>query len=171
MEENYILITCNHLLCLLVCYERCTLCYNTFWKMYFRLLHWINNKKDFHYFFLFFLVRLSILRAFFSSLPHRQWRPISKDFYTRCFPLHLFLLSWFLKKRQYFPFECSVLNKGTTGTIFIKYFWYDAVLDCGLNPWPSHNRSQHCTTRLSWRRSWLWIEPVALPQSKPALYH
>jgi len=24
-----------------------------------------------------------------------------------------------LRKSQYFPFECSVLNKGATGTIFI----------------------------------------------------
>ena len=28
-----------------------------------------------------------------------------------------------------------MLNKGTTGTIFIR-LWYDAVLDWGLNPGP-----------------------------------
>ena len=42
-------------------------------------------------------------------------------------------LSQFLWKSQYFPFECSVLNKGTTGTIFI--------------------------TSLVWRGPWLGIEP------------
>ena len=31
------------------------------------------------------------------------------------------------------PFQCWVLNKGTTGTIFLKY---DAVLDWELNPGP-----------------------------------
>ena len=38
-----------------------------------------------------------------------------------------------MRKSQYFPFECSVLNKGTTGTIFI--------------------------TSLVWRGPWLGIEP------------
>ena len=37
------------------------------------------------------------------------------------------------KEPVFFVVECSVLNKGTTGTIFITY-WYDAVLDWGLNP-------------------------------------
>ena len=40
-------------------------------------------------------------------------------FYPRFYPLHLFsyLNSW--ERASIFPFECSVLNKGTIGTIFI----------------------------------------------------
>ena len=45
----------------------------------------------------------------------RLWR----IFYPRFYPFHLFsyLNSW--ERASIFPFECSVLNKGTTGTIFI----------------------------------------------------
>ena len=49
------------------------------------------------------------------------------------YPWHLFsyLNSW--ERASILPFECSVLNKGTTGTILLT-FWYDGVLDGGLNP-------------------------------------
>ena len=54
-------------------------------------------------------------------------------FYPRLYPLHWFsyLNSW--ERDSIFPFECSVLNKGTTGTIFI--------------------------TSLAWCGPWLGIEP------------
>ena len=58
---------------------------------------------------------------------------------------YIIFLSHFLKKRRYFPFQCRVQNKGTTGTIFI--------------------------TSLLWRGPWLGIEPGDLPYSKPAHYH
>jgi len=46
---------------------------------------------------------------------------LRRIFYPRCYPWYLFsvLNSW--ERASIFPFECSVLNKGTTGTIFIKY--------------------------------------------------
>ena len=52
----------------------------------------------------------------------RLWR----IFYHRFYPLQLFsyLNSW--ERASIFPFECSVLNKGTSGTIFIS-LWYDAM--------------------------------------------
>ena len=58
---------------------------------------------------------------------------LRRIFYPRFYPLRLFsyLHSW--EGASIFPFECSVLNKGTTGTIFI--------------------------TSLLWRRPWLRIEP------------
>ena len=46
-----------------------------------------------------------------------------------------------------FQFECKVLNKGTTGTIFIT-----SLVWLGIEPWTSRTRSQHNTTRLSRRR-------------------
>ena len=58
---------------------------------------------------------------------------LRKLFYPRFYLLHLFsyLNSW--ERVSIFPFECSVQNKGATGTIFI--------------------------TSLVWRGPWLGIEP------------
>ena len=64
---------------------------------------------------------------------------------------YIIVLSYFLSKSQYFPFQCWVLNKWTTGTIFISSFvWHDPWL--GIEPGTSRTRSQHSTTRLSRRR-------------------
>ena len=71
---------------------------------------------------------------FFQSAPQRPMTSGFERFSIPDFnPLHKFsyLNSW--EKSQYFPFECSVLNKGTTGTIFI--------------------------TSLVWCCPWLGIEP------------
>ena len=71
--------------------------------------------------------------SFFSS-PAQQ--PMTSDFEGFSFPdfIHyIYFPILILEKASIFPIECSVLNKGTTGTIFI---WYDAVLDLGLNPGP-----------------------------------
>ena len=78
----------------------------------------------------------------------RLWR----IFYPRFYPLHLFsyLNSW--ERASIFPFECSVLNKGTTGTIFItSLVWRSPWL--GIEPGTSRTRSQHYTTRVSRRFS------------------
>ena len=58
---------------------------------------------------------------------------LRRIFCPRFYPLHLFsyLNSWEI----IFPFECSVLNKGTTWYHFHNV-WYDGVLDWGLNPGP-----------------------------------
>ena len=64
-----------------------------------------------------------------------------------------------LRKSQYFPFQCSVLNKGTTGTIFItSLVWRGPWL--GIEPVTSRTRSQHSTDRLSrrrWQDKWILI--------------
>ena len=72
-------------------------------------------------------------------------------FYPRFYPLHLFsyLNSW--ERASIFPFECWVLNEGTTGTIFMtSLVWRGPWL--WIEPGTSHTRSQHYTTRLSRRR-------------------
>ena len=72
-------------------------------------------------------------------------------FYPELYPLPLFsyLNSW--ERASMFPFECSVLNKGTTGTIFItSLVWRGPWL--GIEPGTTRTRSQHYTTRLSKRR-------------------
>ena len=66
------------------------------------------------------------------------------------FPI-LILESW---ERDIFPFLMLVLNKGTTGTIFItSLVWRGHV---GIEPWTSRTRCQHSTTRLSRR----WFTPI-----------
>ena len=75
--------------------------------------------------------RFCLAIHFFHPRHNSQWPPTSKDFYTRFYPLFSYTL--FLRKSQYFAFQCWVLNKGTTGTIFI--------------------------TSLVWRGPWLGIEP------------
>ena len=107
-------------------------------------------------FFLFFSVRhLSDLRGhsvFFSSQPQRP--PTSKDFYTRSYPLHYFLIL-ILEKEALFPFWMLSAKQGTTGTIFITTLvWGGPWL--GIEP---RTRCQHSTTRLSRRRSLTGIEP------------
>ena len=94
----------------------------------------------------------------------RLWR----IFYTRFYPLYLFsyLYSW--ERASNFPFECPVLNKGTTGTIFItSLVWRGPWL--GIEPGPSRTRSQHYTTRLPRRRYLTGDWTRDLPHSKPAL--
>ena len=128
--------------------------------------------------------------------------PLWRIFYPRKYPLHLFsyLNSWG-ERASFFPFKCSVLNKGTTGNILItSLVWRGPWL--GIEPGTSHTRCQHSTTRLypgpptleastiplGYRGGgpWLGIEPGPpvleastlplgytrdLPYSKPALYH
>ena len=52
------------------------------------------------------------------------------------------------EKEPAFPFSCWVLNKGTTGTIFITFLiWRGPWL--GIEPGTSRTWNQHSTTRLS----------------------
>ena len=98
---------------------------------------------------------LSVLRGhsffFIPAITANDLR-LRRIFYPRFYPLHLFsyLNSW--ERASIFPFEGSVLNKGTTGTIFISFLvWRGPWL--GIEPGTSRTRSKHYTTRLS-RRRW-----------------
>ena len=82
---------------------------------------------------------------------------LRRIFYPRFYPLHLFsyLNSW--ARASIFPFECSVLNKGTTGTIFItSLVWRGPWL--GIEPGTSRTQCHHYTTRLL-RRRWVQRRP------------
>ena len=103
------------------------------------------------YFFFFFSLRLlSVLpgHSFFSSPPKR---PMTSDFEGFSIPdfIHnIYFPIFILEKEPVFSlFECSVLNKGTTGTILITSLvcrgsWLE------IEPGTSRTRSQHYTTRL-----------------------
>ena len=76
----------------------------------------------------------------------------SKDFLSQIVSITFisFLNSW--ERASIFPFECSVINKDTTGTIFLtSLVWRSPWL--GIETGTSRTRSQHSTTRLS-RRRW-----------------
>ena len=104
----------------------------------------------FYFFSIFFSIwLLSVLRghSVFSSPPQR---PMTSDFEGFSIPdfIHYIYFPILIIEKEpvIFPWECSELNKGTTGTIFI--------------------------TSLVWRGPWLGIERgTSLPHSKPALYH
>ena len=101
--------------------------------------------------FFVFLVfcRLCVVIRFCHPRHNGQWPPTSKDFLSQIvYPLHLFsyLNSW--ARASISPFECSVLNKEITGTIFItSLVWRGPWL--GIESGTSLTRSQHWTTRLS----------------------
>ena len=102
---------------------------------------------------------MSVLHGhlFFSSPPQQSMTSDIEDFLFRFYPLHLFsyLNSW--ERASIFPFECSLLNKGTTGTIFITSLVWRRI-----EPRTSRTQSQHYTTRLSRRRFSLCIVKTLL---------
>ena len=95
--------------------------------------------------------RFCVVSRFFIPVTTANDIRLRRIFYPRFYPLHLFsyLNSW--ERASIFLFECSVLNKGTTGTICItSLVWRGPWL--GIEPGTSSTRSQHYTTRLSRRR-------------------
>ena len=115
----------------------------------------INNQFNFRFLFLkmflaFDFCRFCVVIRFVHPRHNGQWPPTAKDFLSHILSItFIYLNSW--ERASIFPFECSVLNKGTTGTIFItSLVWHGSWL--GIEPGTSRTRSQHYTTRLSRRR-------------------
>ena len=109
----------------------------------------------FYFYYYYFLAidfcRFCVVIRFFIPATTANDLRLRRIFYPRFYPLHLFsvLNSW--ERASIFPLECLVLNKGTTGTIFITFLvWLGPWL--GIEPGTSRTRSQHSTTRLSRRR-------------------
>ena len=118
----------------------------------------ILNNLFYYYFFPYSYLAIDFCRfcmviRFFHPRHNGQWPLTSKDFLSQILSITLilfsFLNSW--ERASISPFECSVLNRGTTGTIFItSLVWCCPWL--GSESGTSHTRSQHYTTRLSRRR-------------------
>ena len=113
----------------------------------------------FFFFSFFFSVRLLSVLCGLSVFSSQPQRPMTSDFEGFSVPdfIHYiyFTIIYFWERASIFPFECSVLNKGTTCTIFItSLVWRGPWL--GIEPGTSGTRSQHSTTRLS-RRRWYTI--------------
>ena len=96
-------------------------------------------------FLAFDFCRFCVVIRFFHPRHNGQWPPTSNDFLSQIVSITFIFLSWFLRKSQYFPFQCTVLNKGTT--------WY-------------HFYNVFCMTR-SLTGDWT----QDLPHSMPARYH
>ena len=96
--------------------------------------------------------RFCVVIRFFIPVTTANYLRLRRIFYPRLYPLHLFSCLNYWEWASIFPFECSVLNMGTTGTIFItSLVWRGPWL--GIETGTSRTRSQHYTTRLSRRRS------------------
>ena len=109
----------------------------------------IKNKKKLAFNF----CRFCVIIRFFSSPPQRPMTSDFEEILSQILSITFFVLSLFLRKSQYFPFQCWMPNKGSTGTIFItSLVWRGPWL--GIEPRTSRTRSQHYTTRLSRRRCW-----------------
>ena len=81
---------------------------------------------------------------FFHPRHNSQWPPTLKDFYTRSYPLHYFLIL-ILEKEPVFPFSILSAKQGN--------YWY------------------HCYNVFGMTWSLTGDLTRDLPQSKPALYH
>ena len=111
-------------------------------------------KDDIVFCFFNFNVRLlSVLRghSFFSSPPQLPMTSDFEGFLYQILSITFFSYLNYWERANIFPFQCWVLNKGTTGSIFItSLVWRGPWL--GIEPGTSCTRSQHSTTRLSRRR-------------------
>ena len=101
-------------------------------------IHLVNYRVVFCFFVFLALVfyRFCVVIRFFP-IPATTANDLRlrRIFYPRFYQLHLFSYLNFWERASIFPFECSVLNKGTTGTIFITSLVW-RVLVWGLNPGP-----------------------------------
>ena len=125
--------------------------------LHFHVLRFKHILQFFLIFKTFFLAfdfcRLCVVIRFFHPRHNGQWPPTSKDFLFQMLSITFIFLSYlnYWERASIFPFECSVLNKGTIGTIFISALvWRGPWL--GIEPGTSRTRSQHYSTRLSRRR-------------------
>ena len=96
------------------------------------------------FFLVFYFCRFCVVIWFFHPRQNGQWPPTSKDFYTRSYPLHYFLIL-ILEKEPVFPVSMLSAKQGN--------YWYHFYNVFGMTRGLTGD----------WTRD--------LPHSKPALYH
>ena len=89
-------------------------------------------------------IRFCVVIRFFHPHHNGQWTPTSKDFYTRSYPLHYFLIL-IRKKEPVFSFSMLSAKQGN--------YWYHLYNVFGMTR----------SLTVDWTQN--------LPHSKPALYH
>ena len=96
-------------------------------------------------FFIYFLVfNFSVLcgHSFFSSPPQQPMTSDFEGFLSQILSITLFSYLISGERASIFPFQCWVLNEGTTGTILItSLVWRGPWL--GIEPGTSRTRCQH----------------------------
>ena len=98
-----------------------------------------------------YFCRFCVVIRFFHPRHNGQWPLTLKDFYTRSYPLHYFLIL-ILEKEPVFPFSMLSAKQGHYWYHFYNVFvWRGPWL--GIESGTSRTRSQHSTTRLSRRPS------------------
>ena len=104
--------------------------------------------------FVFDFCRFCVVIWFFHPRHNSQWPPTSKDFYTRSYPLHDFLIL-ILEKEPVFPFSMLSAKQGNSWYHFYFVFGMTRSL---TGDWTRtfRTRSQQSTTRLSRRHVPLW---------------
>ena len=107
-----------------------------------------NENLSIFHFLAFDFCLFCVVILFFHPRHNSQWPPTSKDFYTRSYPLHYFLIL-ILEKEPVLPF--SMLSAKLLSTIFITSLWWRGPW-LGIEPGITRTRCQHSTTRLSRRR-------------------
>ena len=101
----------------------------------------LNNRQLFLFFLTFGFCRFCVVIRFFHPRHSGQWPPTSKDFYTRYYPLHYFLIL-ILEKEPVFPF--SMLS----AKLLVPFYNVFGMTRSLTGDWTRE-----------------------LPHSKPALYH
>ena len=106
------------------------------------LVQWCNTPLFFLFFLAFNFCRFCVVIRFFHPTTTANDLRLGRIYIPDLIHYIIF---------QYFPFQCWVLDKGTTGTIFLTCLvWRGPWL--GIEPGTSRTRSQHSTTWLSRRR-------------------
>ena len=100
-------------------------------------------------FLAFDLCRFCVVIRFFHPRHNGQWPPTSKDFYTRSYPLHYFLILILEKEPEFsiFNVECQTRNTGTI--VITSLVWCCPWL--GIEPETSCTRNQHSTNTIQYK--------------------
>ena len=84
------------------------------WDIFLAVMH-LTQFKVFLFLLAFDFCRFCVVIRFFHPRHNGQWPPTSKDFYTRSYSLHYFLIL-ILEKEPVFPFSMLSAKQG--------YYWY-----------------------------------------------
>ena len=103
--------------------------FSSFWLFFTQVVLSLWNSETFKIQKQFKKIKyLTFGHSFFHPRHNGQWPPTSNP---RFYPLHYFLIL-ILEKEPVFPFSMLIAKQAK----YWYHFWYEAVLDWGLNPGP-----------------------------------
>ena len=125
------------------------------------------NKIYFFIFLAFDFCRFCVVIRFFHPRHNGQWPPTSKDFYTRSYALHYFLIL-ILQKESAFPFLTLRAKQGIYGYHFYNVLGMTRFLTRDRT-WDLPHYWYHFYNIFGMTRSLTEDWTPDLPHSKPAL--